>query len=547
VNLHRTLLAACLLATSLAAHAQLSVVDFSSPPELVAREALAGKPGMAVAAVWRGGKLASAGLDGTTPLPAAALTGDTATLFEIGSISKVFTGLLLAQAVEAGELRLDDTLGLLLRDKVAFADPAVAAVTLRQLVTHTSCLPRLPAEFFRKDYVRQEPYARYDRARMWQTLGDQKLAAAPPCDASYSNFGFGILGEVLSERYGKPWETLVRERITQPLGMRNTMQTLGPHASRMAPAFSGDKRVALWDFQAFAGAGALRSTAEDLVVFGRALLAGRAGPLGAAAERVLAPLGRFDGDIGYAIFVRGPEGRRTYSHTGGTGGYRSAWVLAGDTGEVLVAIASNDQSSAYKTASDVLANRYPVPPAGPFALDPARLAEYSGVFREGRQSAWTFLPQDGKLQLRYSGQVWQTLVPSGPDTFNLGTMARLAFEREAGRIVAMHWTGRGAERRAARTDEPVPGAARMPQDLLQAYVGRYRTSRFDLVVTAADGQLTIQRTDQDPYRVYPVAGQSDRFAWDLFKAEAQFERYANGQVKALVLHQNGVMRAERVD
>jgi len=82
---------------------------------------------------------------------------------------------------------------------------------------------------------------------------------------------------------------------------------------------------------------------------------------------------------------------------------------------------------------------------------------------------------------------------------------------------------------------------------LQAYVGRYRTSRVDFVVTAEKGQLAIQVTDQDAYKVYPVAGQRDRFAWDVFKGEAQFERYGNGQVKALVLHQNGVVRAERIE
>lgn len=540
------LLAACLAATSFAARAELSVVDFSSPPELVARQALGGQPGMAVAGIWRGGKAAFAGFDGDQPLPESALSGASATLFEVGSISKVLTGLLLAQAVEAGDLALDDNLGRLLQGKAVFDQPEVAAITLRQLVTHTSCLPRLPADF-RKNYVRLEPYARYDRARMWEALARQKLATPPPCAADYSNFGMGILGEILSERYGKPWEVLVRERITQPLGMRNTMQTLGPHAARMAPAYSGERRVPLWDFQAFAGAGALRSTPEDLLTFGRALLAGQAGPLGAAAARALTPLERFDGEIGYGIFVRGPAQRRTYVHTGGTGGYRSAFVLAADTGEVIVAVASNELSRSYKVASDVLANRYPLPPVARFDIDPARLADYSGAFREGRQSAWTFVPQDGKLHLRFTNQVFEPLVPTGPDTFQLGTMGRVVFEREAGRIAGITWTGRGAVRRAVLTAEPVPAAARMPQEVLQAYAGRYRAPRFDFFVTAADGQLTIQLTDQDPYKVYPVAGQPDRFAWDLFKAEAQFERYTNGQVKALVLHQNGVMRAERAD
>jgi hypothetical protein len=93
----------------------------------------------------------------------------------------------------------------------------------------------------------------------------------------------------------------------------------------------------------------------------------------------------------------------------------------------------------------------------------------------------------------------------------------------------------------------VPAAATLPQDELQPYVGRYRAPRFDLVVTAANGQLAVQLTGQDRLLVYPVAGQPDRFAWDSVKAEVQFERYPNGEVRGLVLHQNGLVRAERAD
>ena len=97
------------------------------------------------------------------------------------------------------------------------------------------------------------------------------------------------------------------------------------------------------------------------------------------------------------------------------------------------------------------------------------------------------------------------------------------------------------------TAEPVPAAAWLPPEALQAYVGRYRAARFDLVVTAAMGHLGVQLSGQERLLVYPVAGQPDRFAWDTVKAEVQFERYPNGTVRGLVLHQNGQVRAERVD
>lgn len=535
---------ACALFAAAAAHAQPATIPWSTPVEQLARDALGQQPGMAVAATWREGKVAIAGAAAGAPMPVT--TGPGATLFEVGSISKVFTGLLLAQAVGAGDLQLDDTLGELLRGKVQFTQPEVAAVTLQQLVTHTSCLPRLAPDHRQQDYVRENPYRSYDRARMWTMLGTLKIEKAAPCDASYSNLGFGLLGEILSERYGKPWAELVRERITAPLGMRNTVQVLGDQARRLAPPFDGTAPASPWDMLAFAGAGALRSTPEDLLLFGRAILAGRQGPLGPAAERLLTPLARFGGWIGYGIFIEGPPQRRTYGHTGGTGGFRSTLLLAPDTGEVVVLIASNAESAVWRMSGDLMADRYPLDNPS-HALAPERLADYVGVFRETRDNAYTFVAQDGKLWIRSSGNAFVALTPSGPDTFNYGTRGKGVFEREGGKVKSVRWTARATERPARLTNERVPAAATLPQEQLQAYVGRYRSPLFDFFVTATNGQLAVQVTAQERYLVYPVAGQADRFAYDVIRAEVQFERDAGGAVPALVLHQNRPLRAQRID
>jgi CubicO group peptidase (beta-lactamase class C family) len=146
------------LVASWAVQAQPAVIPLSTPVEQLAHQALGTQPGMAVAAVWREGRASFAGVSTGAGVAAPVTSGPDATLFEIGSISKVFTGLLLAQAVEAGDLHLDDTLGQVLHDKVRFTHADVAAITLRQLVTHTSCLPRLPPDFFKQDYARENPY-----------------------------------------------------------------------------------------------------------------------------------------------------------------------------------------------------------------------------------------------------------------------------------------------------------------------------------------------------------------------------------------------------
>lgn len=189
-------------------------LDWASPADALAVAGLGRQRGVAEVGVLRQGQ-ARYGIarNRVEAAPAQAL-------FEVGSISKVFTGLLLAQAVERGELSLDDTVGRLLQGQ-ALPDlpPRVAAITLGQLVTHTSCLARLPGDFFRAGYDAANPYQRYNRVRLWASLAQARLVQAPPCQSSYSNWGFGVLGELLSVRYGRPWAELVRERITAPLGM----------------------------------------------------------------------------------------------------------------------------------------------------------------------------------------------------------------------------------------------------------------------------------------------------------------------------------------
>jgi D-alanyl-D-alanine-carboxypeptidase/D-alanyl-D-alanine-endopeptidase len=272
----------------------------------------------------------------------------------------VFTGLLLAQAVERGDLRLDDRLGDVLAGRVVFSSPAVTSITLRQLVTHSSCLPRLPPDFSEAG-PRESPYRRYDRPRMWAALASLQLTQSPPCEARYSNLGFGLLGEILSERYGKPWSDLVREHITAPLGMNDTLQHLGEQAPRLAQGFDGRQPTTPWDMQAFAGAGALRSTVPDLLRFSRAVLAGRNGPLGPAAERMLTPLGRIDtGEIGYGVWIRGPKERRSYFHEGWTSGYRSVWMVLPETQEAFVLLTSNGQAQPWRARNAIAGSYYPV-------------------------------------------------------------------------------------------------------------------------------------------------------------------------------------------
>jgi D-alanyl-D-alanine-carboxypeptidase/D-alanyl-D-alanine-endopeptidase len=263
------------------------------------------------------------------------------TLFEIGSISKVFTGIFIADAVTEGKLSLDDTMAQ--RLPVKFAQAATGAVTLKQLATHTSCLPRLPDNF--QDAATADPYARYDDKKLFEYLADAKLTALPPCAAEYSNLGFGILGVILEKTYGKPWATLIAEKITGPLGMPDTVTVLSAaQQSRLAEPWNGDQPASSWTFKTLAGAGALRSTLADLSKLADAFLAGSKGPLAKAWPLLagdLADMPIVGGKIGLALIHLKSAGEDAYLHDGATGGYQSFFQVRPASGRAVIVLVSN--------------------------------------------------------------------------------------------------------------------------------------------------------------------------------------------------------------
>lgn len=523
-------------------------LDWASPADALAVAGLGRQRGVAEVGVLRQGQ-ARYGIarNRVEAAPAQAL-------FEVGSISKVFTGLLLAQAVERGELSLDDTVGRLLQGQ-ALPDlpPRVAAITLGQLVTHTSCLARLPGDFFRAGYDAANPYQRYDRVRLWASLAQARLVQAPPCQSSYSNWGFGVLGELLSVRYGRPWAELVRERITAPLGMYDTVQELGDKASRLAVPHEGEQVVSSWDFDALAGVGALRSTTADMLLFSRALLAGREGPLGPAAERMFTVLAEHEGaPIGYALMLRDQGGKQTWLHGGGTGGYRAVWLLALDSGEAVIALMSNARALQSDVMAPLLRMRHPAPEGRP-AVPGDAIDQHVGTYRASPQLTFGFVVRDGQLHSRASGgrfeplQVWGA--PGEGRFTQPATGRQFRFVRDGAGPATVHYERFGVRLKAVQVQESLLALdAPVSDEALAPYGGRYRLAGgavFDVQVQ--DGRLQVRLGTQPRFTVYPVLGQPDRFGYDSIRAELQFERYPSGEVRAVVLHQNGVQRALRLE
>ena len=259
---------------------------------------------------------------------------DGSTLFEIGSITKAFTGVLLATLAAEGKVALDDSLQRHLPADWTAPSRLGRPITLAQLATHTSGLPRLPSNLGAKDL--RNPYADYSDARLRDFLGGVTLGTSPGERYAYSNLGTGLLGWILARADGRPYEDLVVDRICGPLGLKDTRIALSDDQKRrLAPGHAGGKPVWNWDIPVIAGAGALRSTADDLLRFLAANLDGR---YAASHEpRFKTPEHETWVALGWHVSPL-PGGRPMVWHNGGTGGYRSfaGFVKASRTAVVVL-------------------------------------------------------------------------------------------------------------------------------------------------------------------------------------------------------------------
>jgi CubicO group peptidase (beta-lactamase class C family) len=254
------------------------------------------------------------------------LNGDT--IFEIGSQTKVFTSLLLADMVQRGQLALDDPVAKYLPLTVKMPQRNGRSITLVDLATHTSGLPRSPGNIAPKDL--HNPYADYTVEQLYQFLSTYHLTRDIGSKYEYSNLGGGLLGHVLARRAATDYEALVRSRICGPLDMKSTQITLTPELkTRLAVGHDAALNpVENWNLPTLAGAGAILSTANDLLAFLAANLGITKSPLApamAAMLKVRRSTGQPESKVALGWHVFTNHGKEIIWHNGGTGGYR-AWM-----------------------------------------------------------------------------------------------------------------------------------------------------------------------------------------------------------------------------
>lgn len=354
---------------------------------------------------------------------------DGRTVFEIGSISKVFTALVLADMVRAGEVALDDPVAKYLPATVTVPARSGRQITLLDLATQSSGLPRMPTNFAPKDPA--DPYADYSVQRLYDFLGGYQLPRDPGQRYEYSNLGFALLGHALALKAGRPWEQVVEERVIRPLGLNDTRITLtASMQARLAAGHADGQPAASWNLSVFDPAGALRSTASDMLRFLAAAMdtAGPLAPVFRATEqaRRVITAGRLEIGLGWHILHI--DGRDIVWHNGGTGGYHAFAGFEPATRRAVVILA-NSTDDIDDIGVHLLDPAAPVRQTPrPVAVDPQVLDRYVGRYRLAPTFLIDVTRVGGALFIQATGQSRIRIFPSSDHEFFLTAVdARITF------------------------------------------------------------------------------------------------------------------------
>ncbi len=479
---------------------------------------------------------------------------DGETLFEIGSVTKAFTGLLLADMVERGEVRLDDPVVKYLPPGAVVPERNGKAITLLDLTTHTSGLPRLPGNMAMADPL--NPYADYTEAQLDAFLKGYVLTRDIGATYEYSNLGVGLLGRALARRAGGDYETVLRQRVLKPLGLSSTAITLTPAlAQRFSTGYSADLAVTPhWDLPSLAGAGGLRSSADDLLTLLAAELGYVDTPLKTAMAAQLKPRRPVSDTVQVALgwhIGATPDGE-IVSHGGGTMGFQSFVGFDRKTGLGVVVLNNTASPLGIEDLGLHLLIGTPLK-AAPRArvattLAPAVLDGLTGRYALAPGAVITITRDGERMFGQLTGQPRIEFFAEGATRFFTRIVdAQMTFDVGAdGRAtgLTLHQNGQNtpAPRLADGAEPPVaPPPVKivaLPPAALDALVGRYALAPgIIMTVTRQEGRLLAQLTGQPVFEIFPQS--PTEVIWTVVPARASFVLGADGRAISLTLHQNG--------
>ena len=495
--------ALCLLAAPAAA----VPADFRKKAEAYLKSAYpADGPGAAVIVV-ENGKVVYQGAQGLADLETKRKITP-ATVFRLGSNTKQFTATVILQLVEEGKISLDDRLSKFLPD---YPKPGADA-TVRQLLTHTSgiknftAIPRWMMSGGRAKPITTE--------QLIAVFKDEPADFAPGAKYQYNNSGYALLGAIIEKVTGKPWHVAVQERIAKPNGLSSIRygveeSTIAEMASGYAE--QGGKVVPASPLHMSSphAAGSLVGSVGDFARWARVLHKGKV--LKPGSYRQMTTANRLaDGTVtryGFGLGLGELRGRGTIGHAGETSGFYTATTYI-PSEDLFLAVFTNSIDPVIPPDVAIsklagLAVGEPYPEFEETAFNLADVEPFLGVYKvDGGERR--FFAKDGKLFTRRTNGDDQPVFAAGNGRFFYGPATLTWFEVKRGADgtpVMTSYQGRNQEQEMAARSGPIPAEAlaSVPRQLLEAYVGHYRTERGVMKVALSDtGTLSVQLGGSQP-------------------------------------------------
>jgi D-alanyl-D-alanine-carboxypeptidase/D-alanyl-D-alanine-endopeptidase len=473
---------------------------------------------------------------------------DERSAFEIGSIAKTMNATLLAQFILAGKVTLDTPLAQVLPAQAKLPVFEGRPILLRHVVTHRSGLPALPPDFAPADMT--DPYARLDEAALYAALGSTSLQRAPGTQFEYSNFATMLLSAALARLAGTDYESLIRQRLFEPLAMTHAHIAQRPEGIRAAQGhMSNGRATPAWTIPTnLAGVGGVRATLDDMIGYLEAQLGLRESPVAEAIALTQREV-ETDGEPAMGMnWMRMPvNGRSVLLHDGGTGGFASFIAFDRAKGRGVVVLSDAALADVSGIGLHLFDGAMPLGKPRRIATpDRALLDALAGDYVIDGGERVTLRRRGKALSVQAQGQPEFELGHDDSGEFFAREFdASLRPQRAAGGTYGFAWQQLGAVRIARRIDAaPKKPALRLDAQALAAYVGEYPLiPGFALRVFVKDAALYVQGTGQPALQVAAV--DTDVFASAEVAAELRFER-RDGKVVALTLVQNGQqLRGER--
>ena len=474
--------------------------------------------------------------------------------FEIGSISKTMTAALLADLILQGKASLDDPISKYLPKDTVVPSFEGKPILLKHIVTHTSGLPVVP-DFGAADM--NNPYANVDEAALLKTLSQAKLKRAPGSEYEYSNYAMMLLTSLIAKHAGEDFETLLRERLFVPIGMKNSYVNLKPKAIDAAQGHSpNQKTTPAWTFKTnMAGVGGVRATLDDMVRYVQAQLGVSTSSISPAlklTQQIVKT--EANNKMGMNWMLAPLDSHFVHMHGGGTGGFSAHAAFDLDTKRGVVILSDTALTSVgglTSLSNHLQDSRLPLGKARTLKTPDAALLELlAGQYDVMPGMKLTVSREASTLFMQATGQQKFAMgYDSEGDFFPLEFDAILRPKKRAdgGYSLLLLQSG-GAiplkkiepKTATASATASATGAAleKLKPEELQLYAGTYPLKPgFDLKVFVQAGKLMAQATGQGAFEIEATA--KDKFSAEAFGIEIHFERDPQGVVKSLALLQGG--------